>query len=132
MVKHRDKREGSVHFDWDSDRDQIEEQLNATLKEHFDTSAEIPEQAPEEGANPSEEEEVRPGCKKVPFPLDFQSVNSSGRGRGHGRGRDVLGKGASGRFLSRTVLGNGLFRGREGREDGGRLLVAGRGVTLAV
>ena len=28
--------------------------------------------------------------------------------------------------------GIGLFRGREGREDGGRLLVAGQGVTLAL
>ena len=45
-VKPRDKREGSVYFNLGSDRDQIEEQLNATPKEHFDTSAEIPEKAP--------------------------------------------------------------------------------------
>ena len=53
-VKPRDKCEDSVYFNWGSKRDQIEEQLDATPKEHFDTSAEIPEQAPEEGANPTE------------------------------------------------------------------------------
>lgn len=41
-VKPMDKREGSGSFNWGSDRDQIEEQLNATPNE-LDTSAETPE-----------------------------------------------------------------------------------------
>ena len=104
VVKSRNKREGSVYFDWGSDRDQIEEQLNATPKEHFDTSAEIPEQAPEEGANPAEEELLH-GCKKFLHPIVFLSADSSGRGRGRDREKGECGKRASGRFLSRTVLG---------------------------
>ena len=70
---------------------------------HFDTSAEIPEQAPEAGANAAN---VHPGCKKVLLPRDFQSVNSSGCGRGHGCGKGVLDKNARGRFLSWTVPRN--------------------------
>ena len=103
-VKPRDVHEDSVYFDWGSGRDQIEEQLNAAPKEHSDTSAEIPEQAPEEGANPAEEE-VHHGHKKFLHPIVFHPANSSGCGRGRGRGRGVLGKGTSGRFLSRTVPG---------------------------
>ncbi|XP_050735870.1 plasminogen activator inhibitor 1 RNA-binding protein-like isoform X1 [Eriocheir sinensis] len=56
-VKPMDKREGSGSFNWGSDRDQIEEQLNATPNE-LDTSAETPEKAPEEGAAPAEGEEA--------------------------------------------------------------------------
>ena len=107
VVKPRDKREDSVYFDWGSDRDQIEEQLNATSKEHFDTSAEIPEQALEEGANLTEEE-VHHGGKKFLHPIVFHSADFSGRLRGRGRGKGVLGKRASGRFFSWTVPGRWL------------------------
>ena len=108
-VKPMDKREGAGYFNLGSDRDQIEEQLNATPTEQLDTSSEIPEKALEEGAT-SAEEEVHHGCKKVLLPIDFQSANLSGRGSGHGRGRGrgrgkgVLVERASGRFFSRTVL----------------------------
>ncbi|MPC08822.1 Plasminogen activator inhibitor 1 RNA-binding protein [Portunus trituberculatus] len=77
-VKPMDKREGSGSFNWGSDRDQIEEQLNATPNANeLDTSTETPEKvresskikgprpivkftmmAPEEGAAPAEGEEV--------------------------------------------------------------------------
>ncbi|ORD93075.1 hypothetical protein ECANGB1_1376, partial [Enterospora canceri] len=100
-VKPRDKRESSVYSVWSSNRDQIEEPLNVPPTKHFDTSAEIPEQAPEAGVNAAEAE-VHPGCTKVLLPRDFQSENSYGRGRGHGRGKGVLGKSARGRFLSWT------------------------------
>ena len=103
-VKPRDTREGFVYSIWGSDHDQIEEQLNATPKEHFDTSAEIPEQAPEEGANPTEEK-VHQGRKKLTHPMVFHPADFSGSRRGRGRGKGVLGKSASGRFLSRTVTG---------------------------
>ena len=98
-VKPMDKREGSVYFNWGFDQDQIEEQLNAILKEHFDTSAEIPEKAP------AEEAEVHQERKKVLFLIDLQAANFSGCWRGCGRGRGALGERAAGRFLSRTVLG---------------------------
>ncbi|ORD93095.1 hypothetical protein ECANGB1_1293, partial [Enterospora canceri] len=104
-VKPRDKREGSVYSIWSFNRDQIEEPLNAPPTKHFDTSAEIQEQAPEAGVNAAEAE-VHPGCTKGLLPRDFQSENSYGRGRGHGRGKGVLGKSARGRFLSWTVPGN--------------------------
>ncbi|ORD93107.1 POL, partial [Enterospora canceri] len=55
-VKPRDKRESSVYSVWSSNRDQIEEPLNVPPTKHFDTSAEIPEQAPEAGVNAAEAE----------------------------------------------------------------------------
>ena len=104
-VKPMGKREGSVYFNWGSDRDQIEEQLNAPPKEHFDTSAEIPQKAPEECATLAGEDEVHHGSKKFLHPIVFHFADSSGRGRGRGRGKGVLVERAAGRFLSRTVLG---------------------------
>lgn len=54
-VKPMDKREGSGSFNWGSDRDQIEEQLNATPND-LDTSAETPEKV----------------CKSIIFTEDFE------------------------------------------------------------
>ena len=68
---------------------------------------------------------------KVLFPLDFQSMNPSGRGRGHGRGRGVLDEGTCGRFLSWTVPGNWPVSWPIGQRRCDRLLVAGQEITLA-
>ncbi|XP_045585039.1 SERPINE1 mRNA-binding protein 1 isoform X2 [Procambarus clarkii] len=58
-VKSVDKREGSGSYNWGSDKDQIEEQLNATpTASDLDTSAENVEKAPEDVATATENEEV--------------------------------------------------------------------------
>nr|XP_053656877.1 plasminogen activator inhibitor 1 RNA-binding protein-like [Cherax quadricarinatus] len=58
-VKSVDKREGSGSYNWGSDKDQIEEQLNATPNaSDLDTSAENVEKAPEEVGAAAENEEV--------------------------------------------------------------------------
>ncbi|XP_071548105.1 uncharacterized protein [Panulirus ornatus] len=57
-VKSVDKREGSGSYNWGSDKDQIEEQLNAAPASDLDTSVENVEKAPEDVAATTESEEV--------------------------------------------------------------------------
>jgi len=56
-VKAVDKREGSGSYNWGSDKELVEENLNAEVSDH-DTSAENPEKI-EEGAAPVEGEETK-------------------------------------------------------------------------
>ncbi|KAK3882722.1 hypothetical protein Pcinc_012928 [Petrolisthes cinctipes] len=57
-VKPVDKRDGSGSYNWGSDRDQIEEQLNQAPTTELDTSTENAEKAPEEANASTEPEEA--------------------------------------------------------------------------
>lgn len=59
-VKPVDKRDGSGSFNWGSDKDQIEEQLQVDQNADLDTSGENPEKAPADDGNTAANEDDGP------------------------------------------------------------------------
>ena len=110
-VKPMDKREGSEYFNWGSDLDQIEEQLNATPKEHFDTSAEIPEKTPEEGALPLKKQRYIMGARRFCFLLISSLLIPLTVGEDVGVGEVPLVKGLLAGSFHGPCWGDGLFCG---------------------